>query len=241
MRRFPSFRTRWIEGHIVKNEHDVAKIDPNAKRGASPPARRGAAAPKRLQRRSAVTQDSLIAAARQLFADVGYHAAGTHDLVAMTSVTRGALYHHFSDKKALFEAVLRQIAAELSRTASQTVAPYSGDPWRQLKSALRAYLELVALRPDAQRVLLIDGPAVLGWDKWRAIRSEITLPGLIYTLELLMENGTIKRQPKEPMAQLILAAVNEAALAIAHAPEPAKAQQSMTKALLNLIEGLRVP
>jgi DNA-binding protein YbaB len=89
-------------------------------------------------------------------------------------------------------------------------------------------------------VLLIDGPAVLGWDKWRAIRSEITLPGLIHTLGLLIENGTMRRQPKEPMAQLILAAMNEAALAIAHAPDPAKAQKSMSKALLNLIEGLRV-
>jgi AcrR family transcriptional regulator len=226
-------------GQIVKSENDAAKIDPNAERDASPPAGRRAA-PKRQQSRSTATQDSLIAAARQLFADVGYHAAGTHDLVAMTAVSRGALYHHFNDKEGLFEAVLRQIAAELSNLASQSVAPYSGDPWRQLNSALKAYLELVALRPDAQRVLLIDGPAVLGWARWRAIRSEITLPGLIYTLELLMENGTVRRQPKEPLAQLILAAMNEAALAIAHAPEPAKAQKSMTRALLNLIEGLRI-
>lgn len=230
-----------MEDHFVKREQNAAKIGQNADRDISSPARRRAASPMRQQRRSAATQESLIAAARQLFADVGYHAAGTHDVVAMTSVSRGALYHHFNDKESLFEAVLRQIAAELSHTASQSVAPYSGDPWRQLKSALTAYLELVAQRPDAQRVLLIDGPAVLGWDKWRGIRSEITLPGLIHTLDLLIENGTVRRQPKEPMAQLILAAVNEAALAIAHAPEPAKAQKSMTKALLNLIDGLRIP
>jgi AcrR family transcriptional regulator len=225
-----------MEGHFVKSGQGALKIDENVERDA----RGRAAGPKRRQRRSTATQDSLITAARQLFADVGYHAAGTHDLVAMTSVSRGALYHHFNDKEGLFEAVLRQIAAELSHAASQSVAPYSGDPWRQLNSALGAYLELVALQPDAQRILLIDGPAVLGWDKWRAIRSEITLPGLIETFGMLMESGIVKRQPSEPLAQLILAAMNEAALAIAHAAEPAKAQKSMTMALLNLIEGLRV-
>ncbi len=193
-----------MEACFVNIEQNAAKIGQNADRDISFPARRRAASPIRQQRRSAATRESLIAAARQLFADVGYHAAGTHELVAMTSVSRGALYHHFKDKEGLFEAVLRQIAAELSHTASQSVAPYSGDPWKQLKSALTAYLELVALRPDAQRVLLIDGPAVLGWDKWRGIRSEITLPGLIHTLNLLIENGTVRRQPKEPMAQLIL-------------------------------------
>ena len=241
MRRFTASRSRQMKGHFVKSEQDAAKVDQNVDRNTSSLGRRRTSVPKRRQRRSTATQDSLIIAARQLFTDVGYHAAGTHDLVAMTSVSRGALYHHFKDKEGLFEAVLRQIAAELSHAASQSVAPYSGDPWRQLNSALKAYLELVALRPDAQRVLLIDGPAVLGWDKWRAIRSEITLPGLIHTLGLLIENGTVKRQPKEPIAQLILAAMNEAALAIAHSPEPAKAQKNMTKALLNLIEGLRIP
>lgn len=224
----------------MKREPDAAIADQRAEGSLSPSALRRAVTPKRQQRRSTETQDSLIAAARQLFTDAGYHATGTHDLVALTSVSRGALYHHFTDKEGLFEAVLRQVAAELSRTASQMVARYSGDAWRQLKSALKAHLELVAVRPDAQRILLIDGPAVLGWDKWRAIRSEITLPGLTHTLGLLMASGIIRRQPKEPMAQLILAAMNEAALAIAHAPEPAKAQKSMTKALLNLIEGLRV-
>ena len=179
-------------------------------------------------------------AARRLFAAQGYHATGTHDLVALTSVGRGALYHHFTDKQGLFEAVLRQIAAELYDTAAGSVAALSGDPWRQLNEAVAAYLEAVAASREVQRILLIDGPAVLGWERWKGLRAEYLLNGYVITLGMLMDRGIVAEQPKEPLAQLIQAVVDEAALAIAHSDVPTATQRAYTRAVLNLIGGLRV-
>jgi AcrR family transcriptional regulator len=195
---------------------------------------------RKQQQRAVATQGALLVAARSLFATAGYHAAGTHELVALASVSRGALYHHFGDKEGLFEAVLRQVSHELSERAARSVARYSGDPWRQLMLALRSYLELVAGSPEAQRIVLIDGPAVLGWERWRAIRAEGSFQGFVHTLDMLIERRLVAPQPKEPLAQLILAAMNEAALAIAHSPAPTGAQKLLTEALLALIDGLRI-
>lgn len=204
-------------------------------RADAPPVRRV----RRVQQRSTDTRRRLLAAARDVFARNGYHATATSDLVELSSVSRGALYHHFSDKEAIFEAVLREVALELRQDATDAVAAYAGDPWRQLKVSLQRYMEFVAVRPEAQRIVLIDGPAVLGWERWRSIRAEINMPGLVTNLGMLMDQHIVASQPKEPLAQLILAAMNEAALAIAHAPKPTRTEKLMTRALLNLIEGLK--
>ena len=159
------------------------------------------AAPRLRQQRSTDTEGSLIAAARKLFADSGYYATGTNELATLINASRGALYHHFGGKKNLFEAVLRQITAELADTASEAAKRYSEDPWRQLTFALRTYMELIASSQEAQRILLTDGPAVLGSEHWRLIRSEYTLQPLIVTFNILMKRGIIARQPTEPLAQ----------------------------------------
>jgi AcrR family transcriptional regulator len=192
------------------------------------------------QQRSTATEESLIAAARKLFADSGYYATGTNELATLINASRGALYHHFGGKKNLFEAVLRQITAELADTASQAAMQFSGDPWRQLTFALKAYMELIASSKEAQRILLTDGPAVLGSEQWRLIRSEYTLQPLIITFNMLMKRGIIARQPTEPLAQLILAAMNEAAISIAHAAVPEAEQKKLTAALLSLVQALRI-
>src|SRR5579871_2328205 len=94
--------------------------------------------------RAAATRASLVAAARQLFAIEGYYVAGTHELVSLAGVTRGALYHHFADKEALFETVFRETVRDLSGQASAAVESLAGDPWAQLVGAIREYLRLVA-------------------------------------------------------------------------------------------------
>jgi AcrR family transcriptional regulator len=187
--------------------------------------------------RAAATRAGLLAVARERFAAAGYHATSTTDLVALASVTRGALYHHFADKEALFEAVLRQVADDVNRRAQATVAGLRGDTWRQLVGSLDAYLGLVATDAGVQRILLIDGPAVLGYGRWRDLQAELILADVVTTMVMLMDDGVIERRPPEPLAHLVLALLNEAALVIAHGTEPQVARQ----ALHTLVRGLRAP
>lgn len=204
------------------------KAEPNGRNGS-----------RSRQKRSVVTKEALLTAARRLFAEKGYYETGTNDLVAGTSVSRGALYHHFSSKEDIFESVLRDIAAELYARAADSVSNLSGDTWAQLTTATRAYLSLVANSQEVQRILLIDGPSVLGWEKWRDIQSENILKGMVITLEMLIERDIIKNQPTEPLARLILAVQNDAALEIAHASDPKVALEEMAGALNTIILGLR--
>lgn len=189
--------------------------------------------------KSAATRAALIAAGRERFGSVGYHETGTHDLVALASVTRGALYHHFGDKKDLFEAVFLQIDEELNRAAHAIVAPLSGDTWRQLLIAMETYLRLRAENREAQRILLLDGPAVLGWERWRELQAG-SLQSMVQTLWMLMDQSVIERGSPETLALLIFAAMNEAALSIAHAVAPKEALSVHSSSLLMLVKGLKL-
>ena len=189
--------------------------------------------------KSAATRAALIAAGRGRFGSVGYYGTGTHDLVALASVTRGALYHHFGDKKDLFEAVFLQLDDELNGSAHATVAPLSGNTWRQLLIAMETYLRLRAESREAQRILLLDGPAVLGWERWRELQAS-SIQGMVQTLWMLMDQSVIAKGSPESLAHLIFAAMNEAALSIAHAADPRQALSAHTHSLLSLVKGLRI-
>jgi len=190
--------------------------------------------------RAAATRASLVAAARQLFAIEGYHLAGTHELVGLAGVTRGALYHHFQDKEALFEVVFREVALELSQAATDAAAgSLAGNPWAQLLEGVRAYLRYVADHPAIQRILLLEGPVVFGWARWREIQSEYTLAPLEGGLQSLMGLGLMVQAPPRPLAHLLLAALYDAALSIAYAPLPEAAHAEAEEALTALLQGLR--
>lgn len=182
-----------------------------------------------------------MAVARSLFAEAGYHATGTPELVERAEVTRGALYHHFADKEDLFAEVFRTVAAELVEQSNASVAGLSGDLWRQVTSAFSHYLHLVATNEEYQRILLIDGPAVLGWSGWRAMQSEFVGKGTTEALGMMMDQGLVARQPAEPLANLLQAALNDAALTIANAHASDPASKEVTGAFLNLLSGLRIP
>ena len=201
---------------------------------------KGAAKSAGAQRvKSAATRAALIAAARELFTEAGYHATGTNDVVALASVTRGALYHHFTDKDDLFETVFLQVHDELTSAARIAVSQTADDTWTRLKAALAIHLKLRAESREAQRILLIDGPVVFGWERWQQLQSA-TLEGIVATLRVLMDQGVIAKRPPGSLGQLIVAARNDAALAIAHAADPKTALTEVTEALLALVEGLRI-
>ena len=188
--------------------------------------------------RAVETRAHLLATARGLFAGAGYNATGTTEIVARAAMTRGALYHHFAGKEELFAEVFREVAQELIERSNSSVAPMAGDLWAKVSAAFRHYLQLVAANAEYQRILLIDGPAVLGWTRWRALQSEFVAKGTTEALQLLMDRGMVERQPAEPLAYLIQAALNDSALTIAHAPNPTQASEEAMAAFDFLLHGI---
>ena len=154
-------------------------------------------------------------------------------------MTRGALYHHFADKEALFTAVFREVAEELISRSNAAVALLDGDSWSKVRGAFSQYLQLVASNEEYQRILLIDGPAVLGWARWRELQGEFVAKGTADALRMLMRQGIVEEQPAEPLADLIQAALNDAALTIAHSLKPARAGDQAMAAFLFLLQGMR--
>ncbi len=188
--------------------------------------------------RAAATRAALIDAARILFAEAGYHATGTPEIVARAAVTRGALYHHFADKAGLFAEVFSLVAGELVELSNSSVSA-SGDLWSKISDAFRFYLQLVASDRQYARIVLIDGPAVLGWVRWRTLQSEFVATGIADALQLLMDQGMVAPQPVRPLANLIQAALNDAALAIANSASPDDTNREVSRAFQSLLSGLR--
>jgi len=181
------------------------------------------------------TRQALVSAARTLFSEQGYHAVSVRDLASQAGVTRGAFAHHFADKEALFLAVFDAVEQELVGAGASPAT--GGDPWSQFRAGVQLYLE-AATRPDVQRITLIDGPAVLGWKRWRALEEGYSLGALSSVLQVAMETGRIRPRPIEPLAHLILGSVMEAALLIANSDDPAAGRAEVGEALDDLLRGL---
>jgi len=159
----------------------------------------------------------LIAAARKAFAEQGYAAASMDELTAQAGLTRGALYHNFGDKRGLLAAVVNQIDAEMAARA-QEIAAKAGDGWEALLAEGAAYIEM-ALEPEVQRIVLLDGPAVLG-DPSRWDSQNKCLEVTITTLERLIAEDVVKPVDPEAAARLINGAALNAALWVAASDEP---------------------
>ena len=149
--------------------------------------------------------------------------------------TRGALYHHFADKKALFVAVLEAVEEDLVIAASANVR--EAPRLEMLRNGLLGFLD-ASVTPEVQRILLIDGPAVLGWQEWRSIEERYGLGGIQGMLELAVVDGSLPQQPTAALAHLLLATTDEAALFIANADDPVAARDQTVAALDHLLSGL---
>lgn len=186
------------------------------------------------------TRHALVDAARRLFVEKGYHHTGTEEIVAAAGVgTRGALYHHFTDKQALFEAVFHSVEVDLVTAAAQNLADPADGALNQLRQGLIGFLD-ASLTPHVQRVLLVDGPAVLGWTRWRELENLYGLGAVRAMLERAIEEGDLgPHLPVDVMAHLLLAVADEAALFIANAPDQHAARDRGVQALNALLDGLR--
>jgi AcrR family transcriptional regulator len=198
------------------------------------------AAPKPSKRtqeeRSEKTRAALTSAARRLFADRGYAGVGTEEIVRAAGVTRGALYHHFSGKPDLLEAVYEQIEGEITQKIA-TGALAGSDPLEALHAGSEMFLD-VCLEPEVQRIVLLDAPAVLGWERWREIAADHGLGLIEAALGAAMEAGQIARQPLRPLAHVLMGALDEAAMLVARADDTEAARAEVGATLASLLEGL---
>ncbi len=179
----------------------------------------------------------LIAAARKIFAEKGYSSASMDELTAQVGLTRGALYHNFGDKRGLLAAVVDQIDSEMASRA-QEIGALAEDDWQGLLAEGAAYIEM-ALDPEVQRIVLLDGPAVLGDpSQWPSQSScLLTTKG---TVQSLIEQGVIKSVDAEAAARLLSGAALNAALWIAASDDPARVLPKAVEAFQSMATGLLV-
>jgi len=207
--------------------------------------------PTRRDEHVADTRQALVDAARKLFTAQGYAATGTEEIVAGARVTRGALYHHFHDKTDLFRAVMEQIArevaehlidAELSRPAAtspgRSTAQPSADAWDEVREGLRAFLDLCVVTDDFQRIVLVEGPAVLGHEAWDELVARHGSNLLAEWLSRAVDQGRIAPVPIQPLTRLLIAMISESSLYIARADDRSAARAAMGTVLDRLLNGL---
>ncbi|UNO38407.1 TetR/AcrR family transcriptional regulator [Streptomyces sp. MST-110588] len=182
------------------------------------------------------TRQALLLEGRRLFAEHGYGAVGLSQIVGAAGVTKGALYHHFDSKAAVFRAVLESVQREVGERVA-AAADAHGDPWLQLTAGCREFLAATTA-PDVQRIMLVDGPAVLGWSEWRSMDETHSARHLSDVLTVLVASGVIAPQPVAPLAHLLSGAMNEAALWLASSSSPDDLTHTQA-ALERLLDALR--
>jgi AcrR family transcriptional regulator len=183
------------------------------------------------------TRDALVRAALELFARRGYSGVGTEEIVARAKVTRGALYHHFADKRDLFRAVFERVEAGLMERIGASMRA-SDDPFELMVAGMRSFLDACE-EPAVKQISLIDAPAVLGWVEWREIDNRHGLGLTRAALQNAVDAGALRPIAVDPMAHLLVAALSEAAFVIAHAERPRDQRAEVERALIQLLEGLR--
>lgn len=193
--------------------------------------------PGRREAEAHATREALIQAALELFTERGYAAVGTEEIVTRAKVTRGALYHHFTDKRDLFRAVFERVEGDLMERIGSTMEG-ADDAWNLMVAGMRAFLDACE-EPAVKQISLIDAPAVLGWEEWREIDNRHGLGLTRAALQGAVEAGVLGPIAVDPMAHLFVAALSEAAFVIAHADNPRKARAEVEEALTQLVEGLR--
>ena len=183
------------------------------------------------------TRAALIGAGRTLFAERGYADVGTEEIVAAARVTRGALYYHFEDKRDLFRAVFAEVDRELVEGVAQ-VAAAEPDPWQRMIAGCDAFLD-ACIDPSLQRIVFLDAPSVLGWNEWHETGEAASALGVVeFGLQSAVEAGVIRVGNAPVFAHLILGALNEAGMFIAHSNDQKRAREDVGVAMRELLEGL---
>ena len=187
--------------------------------------------------RRAATTAALLRAATSLFGSDGYDATSIDQVAAGGGVTKGALYHHFQGKPAIFRAVCEQEQRRLNELQSAAFRS-KADPWSGFQAGCEAYLQAAA-DPGFQRIMLLDAPGVLGWEGVREVERqtyEMSLEGL----RRAMKAGRIPRRAPEPLLEVLFGALGGAAMAIARADDQQAAHREVSREIRRVLKGLAV-
>ncbi len=185
------------------------------------------------------TRDQIVAAARKLFAKDGYGATSTEQVLQSTGISRGALYHHFKNKEALFEAVLEDLERELAGAAAKAAAGTS-DPVAALRAGCASFL-MESAKPEVRQIVLVDAHSVVGWQKWREIEERYGLGMLKQGLKTIAAAHEIPGEAVELYAHILLATMIEVAFWGSRSPNPAEATREAMKVLDALLTRLLRP
>jgi AcrR family transcriptional regulator len=188
--------------------------------------------------RAAETREALIAAARPLFAEHGFAEVALETIVRAAGVTRGALYHHFADKTALFAAVFERVEAEVAtRMVEAIAAADEADPVEVMRRGANYWLDACS-DPEIQQITFVDAPAVLGWARWTEIGDQYNTGLVRQLLANAVETGHIPPQPIEATALTMLGAMREMTLYVARADDYDKAREEAGAVMDRLIRAL---
>jgi len=192
---------------------------------------------KQAERRAATTE-AILKAGRRLFGEQGFAATTMDDIAKAARVAKGAVYHHFATKETVFEAVFDQVSRDLVLEIDRA-ARTERDVLAAMVTGTQHYFAACA-KGDTCQIILRDGPAVLGWERWREIDARHFGGKIPRALATAMGAGLIARQPVEPLARLLLGAVTEAAVACAGRSDVLKAGGEYSRAFKSLLEALRL-
>ncbi|HEY1652642.1 MAG TPA: TetR/AcrR family transcriptional regulator [Acidimicrobiales bacterium] len=185
--------------------------------------------------RSEATRGRLIATARRLFAEKGFAATSTEEILSEAAVSRGALYHHFSGKTELFRATFEAVEDELTAKILE-VATAGGetDPRRILEVGFNAFLDQCR-NPEVQRIVMLEGPTVLGWDAWHELDERYAFGGTKAVLAVAAEMGRIDPAAVDPLAHLLVGAIMQAGMVVARADDAETAKRAMADSFARLV------
>ncbi|MBZ5737457.1 TetR/AcrR family transcriptional regulator [Nocardioides sp. GBK3QG-3] len=194
----------------------------------------------RRQQYSASTKRALVDVAEQLFTDNGYAATSLDTIVAGARVTKGALYHHFSGKQALFEAVFERVEGDASR-AIQKALKGKKDPWEKAIAGLRAFLEVVQ-EARYRRIVIQEGPSVLGYERYREQEERSTFANVLDIVSSVLEAGEwdLDKDLQQTFARIFFGAMSSAGESVSSAPDPVQAAANVEIAIGFILEGFRV-
>lgn len=191
--------------------------------------------------RSAATQLALQTAARRLWGARGYGEVSTPEIAEAAGVTRGAMYHQYADKAALFLAVLEAVEAEvIERLTAAVTAAEPKTPADALRVAADAWLD-IAGDPEIRQLVVLDAPNVLGWTRFRDISQRYSLGMTEQLLTATIEAGQLRRQPTRPLATVLIGALDEAAMYVANAANPEHEKAQVRRVIHDLLGGILSP
>jgi len=188
--------------------------------------------------RSAATQQALLEAARRLWGERGYAEVSTPEIAEAAGVTRGAMYHQYADKAALFRAVIEAMDVEIiERLQTEVAAAQPKTPADTMHAMANAWLD-IAGEPEVRQLMLLDAPSVIGWREYREMSESNSVQRAEALLKAAIDAGQLRPQPLRPLALVLLGALEEAAIYLASAEDPAKARDEVRAVVRDLIDGI---